>query len=70
MKSLIKRVQFWLHAKCSIRKYSVRFRGMTDAELCSVVEHERGLRAWCSERSYYLAALRGECERRGVAYIQ
>ena len=38
---IIFRVRYWLHAQCSIRKYGVRFRRMSDAELCSVVERER-----------------------------
>lgn len=62
----LKSIRFWWHAKRAECRYAKRFRGMTDAELCEVVNRERGLRAWCSERSYYLAALRGECERRSI----
>ena len=65
---IIFRVRYWLHAQCSIRKYDVRFRRMSDAELRTVVSRERSVRGWCSERSYYLHALRAECSRRGVEY--
>ena len=60
----------WLRAQYEIFKYALRMRKKTDNEICAIVEHERGLRAWCSQRSYYLAALRHECNRRGLAYIQ
>ena len=75
----------WLRAQYEIFKYARSFRRMTDEQVnaCvahekglqalrpfACVAHEKGLRAWCSQRSYYLAALRKECERRGLAYIQ
>lgn len=52
-----------------IFKYELSMRRKTDDEICAIVDHEKGLRAWCSQRSYYLAALRKECNRRGLAYI-
>lgn len=60
----------WLRAQYEIFKYSRSFRRMTDEQVNASVAHEKSLRAWCSQRSYYLAALRKECERRGLAYIQ
>ena len=33
-----------------------------------LIDHERKVRGWGSERSYFLAALRGECEKRGIDY--
>lgn len=60
----------WLRAQYSIVKYAIRLRRKTDDEIISIVNHERGLRAWCSERSYFLAALRHECKRRRLQYIQ
>jgi hypothetical protein len=65
-----KSIRFWWHAKRAEYRYSRSFRKMDDARLSAVVKHERNLRAWCSQRSYYLAALRKECNRRGIAYIQ
>ena len=39
----------------------------SDDKLQQTVEHERkARRGWGSERSYFLAALRGECEKRGI----
>ena len=39
----------------------------SDDKLQQTVEHERKAhRGWGSERSYFLAALRGECEKRGI----
>lgn len=59
---------FWLHAESAICKYSERFASMSNVELSAIVERERNLRAWGSERSYYLHALREECARRGIPY--
>jgi len=59
----------WLRAQYEIFKYELSMRRKTDDEICAIVDHEKGLRAWCSQRSYYLAALRKECNRRGLAYI-
>ena len=59
----------WLRAQCEIFKYELSMRRKTDDEICAIVDQEKGLRAWCSQRSYYLAALRKECDRRGLAYI-
>lgn len=58
----------WLRGQYSVCKYAIRLRRKSDDEIRSIVDHERGLRAWCSERSYYLAALRYECKRRNIVY--
>lgn len=55
-----------LRAQFRIFKYRMRLRRLPDADIQAIVEHESKLRAWCSERSYYLAALRSECHRRGI----
>ena len=60
----------WLRAQYEILKYELSMRRKTNEEICAIVDHEKGLRAWCSQRSYYLAALRKECNRRGLAYIR
>ena len=60
----------WLRAQYEIFKYSRSFRRMTNEQVNACVTREKCLRAWCSQRSYYLSALRKECERRGLAYIQ
>ena len=60
----------WLRAQYEIVKYSRSFHCMTDEQVNACVAHEKGLRVWCSQRSYYLAALRKECDRRGLAYIK
>lgn len=36
--------------------------------LQATVAHERKVRGWVSERSYFLAALREECEKRHLDY--
>ena len=59
----------WLRAQFETFKYVLSMRQKTDEEIRAIVDHEKGLRAWCSQRSYYLAALRKECNRRGLAYI-
>lgn len=59
----------WLRAQYETFKYEFSMRRKTDEEIRAIVDHEKGLRAWCSQRSYYLAALRKECNRRGLAYI-
>ena len=46
------------YAESRISEYGARF----------AVDHERKVRGWGSERSYFLAALRGECEKRGIDY--
>lgn len=58
----------WLRAQYEIFKYELSMRRKTDDEICAIVNHEKGLRAWCSQRSYYLAVLRKECNRRGLDY--
>lgn len=44
------------------------FAAYSDEHLKQTVDHERKVRGWGSERSYFLAALRGECEKRGIVY--
>ena len=51
-----------------ISEYAARFAAYSDERLKQTVDHERKVRGWGSERSYFLAALRGECEKRGIDY--
>ena len=57
-----------VYAKCRTAAYAARFAGYSDEELESTVAHERNVHGWCAERSYFLAALRTECKKRGIAY--
>ena len=55
------------NAESRIAYYAARFAEYSDDKLQQTVEHERkARRGWGSERSYFLAALRGECEKRGI----
>ena len=56
------------YAELSISEYAARFAAYSDERLKQTVDHERKVRGWGSERSYFLAALRGECEKRGIVY--
>ena len=56
------------NAESRIAYYAARFAEYSDDKLQQTVEHERKVRGWGSERSYFLAALRGECEKRGIAF--
>ena len=56
------------YAESRISVYAARFAAYSDERLKQTVDHERKVRGWGSERSYFLAALRGECEKRGIAY--
>ena len=56
------------HAESRISEYAARFAAYSDEQLKQTVDHGRNVRGWVSERSYFLAALRGECEKRGIAY--
>mgnify|MGYP005918620879 FL=1 len=56
------------NAESRISAYAARFAAYSDERLKQTVDHERKVRGWGSERSYFLAALRGECEKRGIAY--
>lgn len=51
-----------------ISYYETRFNEYSDEQLKATVEHERKVRGWGSERSYFLAALRTVCEQRGIEY--
>ena len=57
------------YAESRISAYAARFAAYSDERLKQTVEHERKVRGWGSERSYFLAALRGECEKRGHRYL-
>ena len=57
-----------VNAESRIAYYAARFAEYSDDKLQQTVEHERKVRGWGSERSYFLAALRGECEKRGIDY--
>ena len=48
--------------------YAARFAEYDDEKLQATVAHERKVRGWVSERSYFLAALREECEKRHLDY--
>ena len=50
------------NAESRISEYAARFAAYSDERLKQTVDHERKVRGWGSERSYFLAALRGECE--------
>ncbi len=56
------------YAGSRISEYAARFAAYSDERLKQTVDYERKVRGWGSERSYFLAALRGECEKRGIDY--
>ena len=56
------------NAESRISAYAARFAAYSDERLKQTVDHERKVRGRGSERSYFLAALRGECEKRGIDY--
>ena len=56
------------YAESRISEYAARFAAYSDELLKQTVDHERKVRGWGSERSYFLAALRKECEKRGIPY--
>ena len=56
------------YAQERISYYASRFAEYDDAKLQETVAHEHKVRGWGSERSYFLAALRAECEKRHLAY--
>ena len=56
------------YAELSISEYAARFAAYSDERLMQTIDYERKVRGWGSERSYFLAALRGECEKRGIDY--
>ena len=51
-----------------IAYYAISFAEYDDAKLQETVAHERKVRGWGSERSYFLAALKAECEKRNLEY--
>lgn len=55
-------------AQVRIAHYAARFAEYDDEMLQATVAHERKVRGWVSERSYFLAALREECEKRHLDY--
>ena len=56
------------NAESRISEYAARFAAYSDERLKQTVDHERKVRGWGSERSYFLAALQGECKKRGIVY--
>lgn len=56
------------YAQVRIAHYAACFAEYDDEELQATVAHERKVRGWVSERSYFLAALREECEKRHLDY--
>ena len=55
-------------AQVRIAHYAARFAEYDDEKFQATVAHERKVRGWVSERSYFLAALREECEKRHLDY--
>ncbi|MED9898188.1 MAG: hypothetical protein UE783_08460 [Prevotella sp.] len=55
-------------AQVRIAHYAARFAEYDDEKLQATVAYERKVRGWVSERSYFLAALREECEKRHLDY--
>ena len=56
------------YAESRISEYAARFAAYSDELLKQTVDHERKVRGWGNERSYFLASLRKECEKRGIPY--
>ena len=56
------------YAQVRIAHYAACFAEYDDEKLQATVAHERKVRGWGSERSYFLAALREECEKRHLDY--
>lgn len=56
------------YAQVRIAYYAACFAEYDDEKLQATVAHERKVRGWVSERSYFLAALREECEKRHLDY--
>ena len=56
------------YAQVRIAHYAACFAEYDDEKLQATVAHERKVRGWVSERSYFLAALRAECEKRHLDY--
>lgn len=56
------------YAQVRIAHYAACFAEYDDEMLQATVAHERKVRGWGSERSYFLAALREECEKRHLDY--
>ena len=56
------------YALVRIAHYAACFAEYDDEKLQATVAHERKVRGWVSERSYFLAALREECEKRHLDY--
>lgn len=54
--------------QCIIDDYCASLRKKTDGEIKDIVESERNCRGWCSQRSYYLIALRQVCGERGLEF--
>ena len=46
------------YAESRISEYAARFAAYSDERLKQRIDHERKVRGWGSERSYFLAALR------------
>lgn len=55
-------------AQVRIAHYAACFAEYDDEKLQATVAHERKVRGWVSERSYFLAALREECEKCHLDY--
>ena len=55
------------YAQLRMMVYANLLAACTDDELRERMKRERHNRVWTQERSYYLHALRDECERRGIS---
>ena len=56
----------WQYAQLRMMVYANLLAACTDDELREKTKREQRYRGWTQERSYYLYALRDECERRGI----
>lgn len=48
--------------------YASEFATKSDEELKAIIVRENKCRGWVGERGFYLAALRDECEKRGINF--
>jgi len=66
IKSIFSRSSF--RGEYEILKYYFYLHQLTDDELIDIVDRERTNRGWCSQRSYFLVALRKVCAKRNIDY--
>lgn len=56
------------YGKKRLAYYASRFAAESDEELKATVARENKCRGWVGERGFFLAALRDECEKRGITF--